>query len=217
MFYKKQNLSLALASLLISGNTWAAPIVSFGSGSAVNNVDLLATFDTLTSYNVADLSTYTENNLDVQTQVSWANHPLCGAGGCWYANGGVNEPNGGYWAVISESTGANIQALEFDISSGGGVSTFNTFSWESYLNGILTGSNSFTYTGNDTYGFTDIGGFDELRVAITGSDPQYQNWNVIGMDNLKVELGGNTSILEPGSLALFGLGLLGLGLYRRRG
>ncbi len=208
----KAKLLMGLICISLSYHLNASLIFSTGTGSAVTTIDRQATFDSLTSFNTADLSEYTESQLNIQSLVSWQNHPLCGStNGCWYGNGGINSTSNNYWTVITGTDGANMQALEFAIYSGGGISMFDTFKWEAYKNGIMTSSDAFAYNDQDIYGFNDVTGFDELRIAIVGSDTAHENWNVIGIDNLNVQLlSQSVSVPLPTSLALFGLGLIGL-------
>ena len=67
-------------------------------------------------------------------------------------------------------------------------------------------------------GFSDTTGFDELRIGmLLRSSPitAFGAGNAIAADNLSVQL-TPADIPEPGTLALFAIGLAGLGASRRR-
>jgi len=195
---------LALAFSAMSAQ--AATIVQTGAG-AVTTVDRLATFDTLTSYNAANLSTYSESMLDIQSQISAVNFPICS--GCWYANGGIAD---GSLAVISGSDGARFSAVEFQISSGGG-SSGRHFRWETYRGGSLVGSGGLLVSGG-IVGFMDALGFDELHVGVFFESGNIRN--LIGMDNVKAQLAPIVPVPASLPLLLTGLGIAGWAGRRRK-
>jgi hypothetical protein len=193
----------------------AGPIFNNGSG-AISTVDHIATFDALTAYGSADLSTYTEGGLNVQTPASVTSYPLCS--GCWYANGGYDSgvSQSASLARISTVSGSTMAAVEFNMFSGFSIGS-NTIVWETYLAGGLTGTGSAIWLGyGSLVGWLDTAGIDELRVGLFDNSGilSSNTENFIGLDNLKVEL--NASVPEPTILTLFSLGLVGLGFIRRR-
>ena len=83
--------------------------------------------------------------------------------------------------------------------------------FETYLNGVLTGSFNLITAPNTMpfFGFEDLAGIDRIVFL-----PELTSRFVSQIDNLRFE--GRVSVPEPGTLALFGIGLLGMGAARRR-
>lgn len=186
--------------------------------SVVTSADYTATFDTLTAYNVADLSTYSEGGVNVQTPTSKSNYQLCGGAGCWYGNGGYNNfgTAAENFARISTVLGENMTALEFNMYSGGGSPL--PLLWETYSGGLLTGSGASTYSGaGQLVTVTDTAGFDELRIGAFCCGGTNNVIGIgIGIDNLKIEVGAAASVPGPATLALLLPGLLALRFRRVR-
>lgn len=115
-----------------------------------------------------------------------------------------NSSNGSLSSVYSFQFTNNVSEAALELITNPGNTTFSAF-----LGGILV--ESFIAATNrdgvvdDYYGFTGIV-FDEIKYTISA---QNSNFN---LDNLQF----STAVPEPSILALFGLGLLGLGFARRR-
>ncbi|MCB9384263.1 MAG: PEP-CTERM sorting domain-containing protein [Bryobacterales bacterium] len=202
--------AVVASAVLFSAVVSAAPILSIGS-TPLTTVDFMATFDTLTAYNVANLATYSEGGIDVRTPSSWPNFPSCGGvSPCWYANSGYPGGVPASLANISLTAGGLMQVVDFLGYSGGGYP--RTFYWETYRGGIQTGSGNTTLATQGTlFAVSDAAGFDLLRVGVIFSNDA----NVIGIDDLRVERA--STVPEPTTITLFGSALLfGVVLRRRR-
>ena len=83
--------------------------------------------------------------------------------------------------------------------------------FETYLGGVLTGSFNLITSTNTMpfFGFEDLAGIDRIVFL-----PELERGFVSQIDNLRWE--GQVSVPEPGTLALLGIGLLGIGLARRK-
>jgi hypothetical protein len=107
--------------------------------------------------------------------------------------------------------------MDFLLGDGQAPPTTN-LRWETFLHGVMTGTGLQTgITKGTIVGWTDVGGFDELRVAAasSSSDPGFGNMQAIAIDDLRAQL----ITPEPSSIVLFALGLNGLavfGLWKRR-
>lgn len=89
------------------------------------------------------------------------------------------------------------------------VSNYQTTTFAAYLNGGLVESHTVNTNYDGTfYGFSGIS-FDRIVITATGSNDAYL------LDRLQYR-GAPNSVPEPGTLALLGLGLAGVGLTRRR-
>ena len=211
-------MKLILASLLASFTLTAAS-VSFGSGSAVTVADRTATFDSIVTG--SDLSNYTENNLRITIGTAAYADFSPGHG----FSGGFHYPSGGFPAptVIEGTDNALFFGLEFTLGTGyfaqQNATTF--VAWETSKSGSVTGSGWFTadLSNEVIVGFSDVLGFDQLRIANYGSLADVQaglgsKANAVALDNLSVDLGGS-AVPEPGTIGMLSGGLLALVFARR--
>lgn len=195
----------------------AAPIVTWGQGSAVTSADRSATFNSIATG--TDLSAYSESGLSITIPNSAYTNFTPGIG----FSGGFHYPSGGYNAPTRIRTVDNLLmfALEVHLGSGfyGHMGANAYFAWDTWSNGLQTGSGYFTrHLGSEQiFGISDQAGFTLLRIANYETLQHAQNGldagalNAVALDNLLVQLapgqpGGE--IPEPGTLLLAGIGVL---------
>lgn len=214
-------LASAVFSLACS-HLGAAPIFTIGAGSAVTSPDRIATFDTVTDG--TPLAAYTEGGLSITVPNGAYNGftPAPGfSGGFHYPNGGVSAPT-----TITPVDSAIMYGVEFNAGTGFsdqmGASAY--YAWETQMGGVSTGGGYFTLdlSQAQVVGFSDPAGFDTLLVANYASLAEAMGgitatgFQALALDNLSVQTGPGSAIPEPATIALSGLGILALGLLRRR-
>lgn len=206
---------LVLAAM--TGHVHAAAV--FSSNAVVTTVNRSATFDSLTS-NDLDLSSYSEDSMFVTVgDVSFQGFTAFTPGdnrttGFHYGRAGNNS-----FVTIKGTDGVVFKAIDFLLGDGYVSASVTNVRWETYLNGVLTGSGTESSVARGTVvGWTDANGMDELRVAADAfnSQPGFGGFQAIAIDDLRVQFGSPAAVPEPGSLALWGLGTLGAMFARRK-
>jgi len=198
----------------------AGPVFSTGSGTAVITADRTATFDSI-NQNGIDLSSYSEDNLSITvpdtSKVAFDPFSEAISSEFHYGDGGNFS-----YVTIRGTDSAVFDGVEFKFGSGWFESTTTPgLIWETLLNGTVTGSGGVSLLAHGSIvGWSDPDGFDELRVAsvlVLTSTSSFGNLQAIALDDLNVQLKDETpTVPEPASMALWGLGSLGIGVIARR-
>jgi len=194
-----------LATVLSMANTSYATPLTTAAGFGAS--DVLVTFDEVAVQSATAVTTqYSQYGVTLGADI-YAGTPFANPAnfaGQFLANGGNN------WSY----------SIFFNapVSAAGAYWEFNsgvTQILAAYLGGALV--ESFLYTNADCcestafLGFTDIT-FDEIRLTATGD---FADSSFI-LDNLHFRVGQDAEVPEPASLALLGLGALGMAARRKR-
>jgi hypothetical protein len=179
-----------------------------------------ATFDSIVSG--TDLSAYTEGNLIISTPASayvdyshgWSfpsaprTHPGFSAG-FFYPNGGVNAS-----IAIKTADNVDIYDVKFNAGSGFRELTDVNLRWEMYDGALLVSSGQSKVLKGTQVDFSYQDGFDYLLVY--GERVWGDGYNALALDNLIVDTSAATSVPEPTTLLLLGLGLVGIAGVKKK-
>lgn len=212
----KTLLKMMLAGLAVAGacNATAAVVQSFGAGSVVKTVTNSATFDLNSSLG----NDYAEGGLLFRFTGS-GNNNGCGYAGidCYDSPSEIGLGfEGNYLATagtnayisIRKADGSDFSRIEFAVGSG--YQNLHGY-WRTFNDSLVTGSGNFSRNGGGILALNDVAGFDEVRYFAFSQANRTTGFSSAAIDAVAV------GVPEPGSFALFGLGLMGLmGLRRKR-
>ncbi len=163
-------------------------IIALFLSSVATAAPITLTFDSTTTG-----TSYTEAGMTI---TSTASEPVR-TDGNWFLDCCDSAPE-----TFSITTGGTFDLLSVFI---GHVDYSDPVVWTGYSAGALVATNSFNTGQGSTYSFTGLTGVDLVTVSVSG------NWTDPRFDNLTYE-----EVPEPAIIAIFGLGLLGLGFARRK-
>ena len=199
---KKKFFSIALMAFL-SQTAFSAPILhTSGFINAVERTNFVdfESMGAMTTFG----STFTQDSVTVN-QVNGV-LTTCGLS-CWLSNSTMTwYPDGGDngWTEIARADASDF----INIGSGSGFSSSGKSVQYELLNNGLSILLDFIVTPTSADGYIGFsgGGFDQIRLHNTLSSGSFGDGALSALATDNIELSGTAPVLEPGTLALLGLG-----------
>lgn len=216
----KHTLIKSALALLAAGavlNAQAAVTATVGSTNTLTSYSNSANFELNTSL----LNTYTENGLlfNIVNGNGAGSTNGCGYGGLvCYDNIPLELSSafaGNYFATagnnayisISLASGKDFQAIEFAVA-GGYLADYGY--WQTYNEGVLTGSGNITPTNGSLLSLADASGIDEVRYFAFNA-VKTSGFSAPDIDAVRV-----SAVPEPATWGMMAAGLGLLGALRRK-
>ncbi|MBT8108842.1 MAG: PEP-CTERM sorting domain-containing protein [Gammaproteobacteria bacterium] len=191
---------LAALTVLLSPLAANADFITFGEGAGINTLG------------------YTEGDLTISSigfECQLRDWPTSSSAGCTAAEGDFGERellafNSSAPIVFSSVSGSPFDLLGLDVENPAGIIGFSSIDFFDVIgsNGTIVTLNSEDFS-NQSFANSFLG-IDWFALQCNDSDTTCQ----FTVDNIEYTPG--VSVPEPGTLALFGIGLLGIGASRRR-
>lgn len=209
-------IAMAASTALVAGAASAAVTQTFGAGSAAASTNLAADFE----WNTALSSNYSEGGLLFAYTGSSGNNGCGFAGvdcydapsdlGAGFAGNYMASAGSNAYISIRLADGKDFVALEMATSTG--YLNFNGY-WQTYNDGLLTGSGNFSKPAGVVLGLADARGFDEVRFFAFATANKTSGYSDPAIDSVRV-----LAVPEPSTWAMLVAGLLMLGgALRQRG